>query len=127
VHVIDHDLGYHLYRAVERTKVELSSKPEARFSFHDGPAQIDAVVRRADFERWIHEETSAMAVCVDRLLTRAGVTATDVDRVFMTGGSSFVPAVRAIFEERFGASKLEAGGEMISVATGLAMRGAEEA
>jgi hypothetical chaperone protein len=39
----------------------------------------------------------------------------------MTGGTSFVPAVRRIFDERFGASKIRAGGEMISVATGLAL------
>jgi hypothetical chaperone protein len=125
VHVIEHDLGYHLYRAVERAKVELSSQPRTRFSFHDGAAQIEATVERADFERWIGEETTSMATCVDRLLTKAGVAPGDVDRVFTTGGSSFVPAVRAIFDARFGSAKIEAGGEMISVATGLAMRGAE--
>src|SRR5207302_7507401 len=36
VHVIEHDLGYHLYRAVERAKVELSSSARARFALHDG-------------------------------------------------------------------------------------------
>jgi len=44
----------------------------------------------------------------------------------MTGGSSFVPAVRRIFDERFGREKIRAGGEMISVATGLALRAQEE-
>ena len=53
---------------------------------------------------------------------RAGVAAKDVDQVFMTGGTSFVPAVRRIFDVRFGAEKIRAGGEMISVATGLALR-----
>jgi hypothetical chaperone protein len=33
-----------------------------------------------------------------------------------------VPAVRRIFDERFGPEKIEAGGEMISVASGLALR-----
>ena len=45
------------------------------------------------------------------------------DRVFMTGGSSFVPAVRRIFETRFGADRLRGGGEFVSVARGLAMHG----
>jgi molecular chaperone DnaK (HSP70) len=40
-----------------------------------------------------------------------------------TGGSSFVPAVRRIFEERFGREKLRGGGEFVSVARGLAMCG----
>jgi hypothetical chaperone protein len=87
-HIIDDDLGYHLCRAVERAKVELSTREATRFRF-------------------------------------AGVAAGDVDRVFMTGGTSFVPAVRRIFDERFGAAKIEAGGEMISVATGLSLRARE--
>ncbi len=124
-HIIDDDLGYHLYRAVERAKVELSAREETRFRFEDGSLVIEAPVTRADFELWIAADTAAMAACVDRVLASAGVAAGDVDRVFMTGGTSFVPAVRRIFDERFGAAKIEAGGEMISVATGLALRAAE--
>lgn len=41
----------------------------------------------------------------------------------MTGGSSFVPAVRRIFEQRFGAARLRGGGEFVSVARGLATYG----
>jgi len=124
-HIIDDDLGYHLYRAVERAKVELSSRDETRFHFEDGSLVIEAPVTRADFDAWIAADVAAMATCVDRVLASSGVAASDVDRVFMTGGTSFVPAVRRIFDERFGAAKIEAGGEMISVATGLAMRAAE--
>ncbi len=122
LHVLDYDLGYHLYRAVERAKLDLSAKDETLFSFVDPPLQIEATITRAQFEGWIEEETTAMATCVDGLLARAGVAAKDVDQVFMTGGTSFVPAVRRIFDVRFGAQKIRAGGEMISVATGLALR-----
>jgi hypothetical chaperone protein len=122
MHVLDHDLGYHLNRAVERAKVELSSKDATTFTFADPPVRIEAPIARAAFEGWIAEEIGAMAACVDGLLARASVQARDVDQVFMTGGTSFVPAVRGIFDERFGAAKIRAGGEMISVATGLALR-----
>jgi hypothetical chaperone protein len=122
LHVLDYDLGYHLYRAVERVKVDLSTRDATRFAFADPPLRIEADVTRADFESWIAEELSAMSGCIDRLLERAGAKPTDVQRVFMTGGTSFVPAVRRIFEERFGPEKIRAGGEMISVATGLALR-----
>jgi hypothetical chaperone protein len=37
-----------------------------------------------------------------------------------------VPAVRGIFERRFGAAKLESGAELVSIATGLALLGAED-
>lgn len=122
LHILDYDLGYHLYRAVERAKVDLSTKSETRFSFIDPPLEIEASITRAQFDGWIEEETTSMAACVDRLLASTGVAAKDVDQVFMTGGTSFVPAVRQIFDERFGAAKIRAGGEMISVATGLALR-----
>jgi hypothetical chaperone protein len=123
--VVENDLGYHLYRSIERTKVALSGQETARLSFVEPPVHIEHDVTRAQFDGWIAEETSAMAECVDRLLSRAGVSAKDVDRVFMTGGTSFVPAVRAIFDARFGAGRIEAGGEMISVATGLALKARE--
>ena len=36
------------------------------------------------------------------------------DQVFLTGGTSFVPAVRRLFEERFGAARVTGGGELVS-------------
>ena len=45
--------------------------------------------------------------------------------MFLTGGSSFVPAVRRIFETRFGAERIRGGNEFTSVAHGLALRAAE--
>ncbi len=125
IHILDNDLGYHLYRAIERTKVELSSKEETKFHFEDSPLLIESTIRRADFEGWISEETNAMAAAVDRLLASTGIPADSVDQVFMTGGTSFVPAVRKIFDDRFGHAKIHAGGEMISVATGLALMASE--
>jgi hypothetical chaperone protein len=82
-------------------------------------------VTRDDFERWIAEEVNAMAACVDRLMRASGLAFGEIDRVFLTGGSSFVPAVRRIFVERFGAEKVAGGGELTSVATGLALRARE--
>jgi hypothetical chaperone protein len=48
-----------------------------------------------------------------------------VDRVFLTGGSSFVPAVRRIFVNRFGEDRIRGGNEFTSVAHGLALRADE--
>jgi hypothetical chaperone protein len=50
-----------------------------------------------------------------------------VDRVFLTGGSSLVPAVRRLFAERFGEDRLAGGGEFVSVAEGLALMGRDAA
>ena len=44
----------------------------------------------------------------------------------MTGGSSFVPAIRRIFEEKFGDdTPIRAGQEFTSVAEGLAIHASE--
>ena len=48
--------------------------------------------------------------------------ATNVDAIFMTGGSSFVPAIRKLFAQKFGAgTPIRAGQEFTSVAEGLAI------
>ena len=58
-------------------------------------------------------------------MTTTGTPDGRVDRVFLTGGSSFVPAVRRIFEDRFGTDRIADGDELTSVAQGLALRGLE--
>ena len=118
------DLGYPLHRAVQRTKCELSSQPEATFQFSEGGVEIEAAVQRAEFERWIAPELASIEACVDELLVSARVPAASVDCVFLTGGTSFVPAVRRIFASRFGEERVRTGNEFTSVAQGLALRAA---
>ena len=79
---------------------------------------------RGDFEAWIARPLDAIRGCVDRLLAATCVGAGEVDRVFLTGGSSLVPAVRRVFAERFGEAKLRGGDELTSVAQGLCLRAA---
>ncbi len=122
IQLIQEDLGFYLHSAVQRTKLELSSRETTIFSFQVPGISISQLVTRRQFENWIEEELHSIANCVDRLLTRVGVTSAEVDKVFLTGGSSFVPAVRKIFEARFGAGRLVVGGEFTSVAMGLALR-----
>jgi len=125
VEILDHNHGYRLYQAVSRLKETLSDQAEAVFRFEAGDARIEKPVRRADFDAWIAPELGAIAAAADEAIARAGVAPADIDKVFLTGGSSFVPAVRRLFAERFGEAKLESGGELVSIATGLALIGAQ--
>jgi hypothetical chaperone protein len=124
--LIKGELGYQLHEAVQRTKFELSVGLSSEFVFACGPVTIRRGVTRADFERWIAGELGMMAACVDRLMAASGLADDDIDRVFLTGGSSFVPAVRRIFVQRFGGGKVTGGEELTSVATGLALRAREQ-
>jgi hypothetical chaperone protein len=125
VEILDHNHGYRLYQAVSRLKETLSAETEAVFRFEAGEVRIEKPVRRADFDAWIAPELGAIAAAADEAIARAGVAPTDIDKVFLTGGSSFVPAVRQLFADRFGEAKLESGGELVSIATGLALIGAQ--
>ncbi len=122
IHFIKEDLGFQLHRAVQNIKCDLSKDPVGTFRFSDGFVDLATVVERTSFEDWISEELGQIAGCVDSLLSASGVHAKDVDMVFLTGGSSFVPAVRKIFEARFGEQRIRGGNEFTSVARGLALK-----
>jgi hypothetical chaperone protein len=122
MNLIEEDLGYQLHQAVQRVKVELSGSESAEFRFRDGSMALDIAVTRTQFEGWIADELLALETCIASLFESSGVDPRDVDRVFLTGGTSFVPAVRRIFERRFGAERVRTGEAFTSVARGLALR-----
>jgi hypothetical chaperone protein len=88
---------------------------------------IEKIVARPDFENWIARYLEQIAECVDRLMAAVRLGPGAIDSVFLTGGSSFVPAVRRIFIERFGADRIRMGDEFTSVARGLALRALDTA
>lgn len=123
--IVDEDLGYQLHQAVQQVKFELSHSEAAEFRFRDAGLDLRIPVTRGEFESWIVEELQSIEQCVDSLLRDSSVDPRDVDRVFLTGGTSFVPAVRRIFADRFGEDRMRGGNEFTSVARGLALRAAE--
>jgi hypothetical chaperone protein len=125
VELLERDYSYALFRAVSAAKEALSSEPATTFAFRAGTIDIERRITRRDFERWIAGELAQIGRTLDDALRRAGLGEADIDRVYLTGGSSFVPAVRAIFTERFGGQKVHRGSEFESIAQGLAMVGAE--
>ena len=126
IQIISENLGYALYRAVEHTKVELTEQELGNFTFLLSTVPLEDSLERWQFESWIQEDIQKIAGCVRALLDQAGVKAADIDRVFLTGGSSFVPVVRRFFSKTFGANKLRSGEELTTVAKGLALRALEE-
>ncbi|NUN13561.1 MAG: Hsp70 family protein [Myxococcales bacterium] len=121
-HIVSDNLGYSLYSAVESTKVTLSTNTTAHIRFDDPPAVIDEMVTRNDFDQWILSDVDRIIECADNLLVSCNVTPNLIDRVFLTGGTSFLPQLRKVFEARFGPQKIVGGKELLSVATGLGYR-----
>ncbi|WP_373504226.1 Hsp70 family protein [Aestuariivirga sp.] len=126
IDLVDYDEGYPLYQAVSRTKLALSDAGEAEFHFAPLGEDSRRMVRLAEFESWIAPDIARMGQCVDDMLAGANMNVGDIDKVFLTGGTSFVPAVRTMFTDRFGAERIESGGELLSIAHGLALIGADQ-
>jgi hypothetical chaperone protein len=123
IRLVEDEAGYALYQAVSAAKAALSGAEEAVLRFTHRDLTIEAPIRRADFESWIAPELARLSDAIDRALADAKLAPEQVDRVFLTGGTSLVPAVRGLFEQRFG-GRVTGGGEFVSVAEGLALIGA---
>ncbi len=126
VALIEEEAGYALYRAVSGAKAALSREERTVLEFTHGDFALAEPIAREDFEGWIAPELRRIGAAVDAALADAGLAPEAIDRVFLTGGTSLVPAVRRIFEARFGADRLEGGGEFVSVAEGLALLDASQ-
>ncbi|MBX4928251.1 putative chaperone protein [Rhizobium binae] len=126
IDLIDHDEGYPLYQAVSATKMALSAAEEAPFDFAPLGRSGHRSVRRSDFEGWIAEDLARIEAALDEVLDKTETKPAEIDKVFLTGGTSFVPAVRRIFTERFDRDRIESGGELLSIAHGLALIGERE-
>ena len=123
--LIEHEQGFPLYDAVGQLKRALSSSDQATFHFAGGGIEIGADVCRADFEQWIADDLRRIEAAMDQAMARTGIAPADIDRVFLTGGSSLIPAIRRLFDRRFGEECIATGGELTSIAHGLALIGEE--
>lgn len=121
--VVENELGHGLYEAVGGLKRLLSRETSGHFHFAGEGLAIEADVTRADFERWIAPDLARIGETVDTALARAGLAPEAIDHVFLTGGSSLIPAVRALFEARFAPERIASGDELTSIAHGLALIG----
>lgn len=125
LHLVDEDLGYELHEQVNATKSTLSAELAAAFHFELSPVSITWEATRDEFDTFLADDLAEIEACVSGLLSRAAVDSAAIDTVFLTGGSSYVPAVRRIFERRFVNATITGGEELTSVATGLALKAAE--
>lgn len=125
ISLITDEQGFALYQAVSGVKTALSRDEAAVLRFSHGGLNIAEPILRSAFEEWIAPDLARMAAAVDEALADAGLARLEIDQVFLTGGTSFVPAVQRLFSSRFGQARVAVGGELVSVAEGLALIGAE--
>jgi hypothetical chaperone protein len=116
--LVMYNLGFRLYRAIERAKVELSTAQSARIDFDEERIHLHETVTREEFETASAHLIDELEVCTDEVLTRLP-SGLKIDSVFLTGGSSHVPAVQRLFARKFGAERLRTADAFTSVVEGL--------
>lgn len=119
------NLGYMLFRAIEKAKQELSEKESVVIEFSEKGIVIREEVTRNEFEAMADDKFQSISACVDKTLVQAGVSSHDIDVVLLTGGTSFIPKIREMFLNKFGEEKLLPIDAFTSVAYGLGLSAAQ--
>jgi hypothetical chaperone protein len=112
-------LGHRLAFAVEDAKIALSTEEQADVPVNFLEAGLTVSAMRVDFDRAIENMADRLHKTVRDCIAAAGVSPAAIDAVFITGGSSRVPAVRAAISRAAPSARLAGSSDLLSVASGL--------
>lgn len=115
---ISQNLSYVVFQVIKDFKAQLSLQPEAVLDIPE--LDVELRLTRSEFESTIADLLVRVGAALDDTLQRANLAAADIDIVLCTGGSSLIPAVRRILDERFPHQVVEHD-PFTSVAAGLAI------
>ncbi len=122
---IELQLGYEIFQTTDATKCDLSTVAAAILTYHHANVDVDARVTRGRFEHLVRPMLDETATLVRRVTDDAGLAADDIAAVVYTGGSSAIPAFRALIRELLPNAVARDAATFTSVAAGLAMPGVE--
>lgn len=117
--IISDNYGFFLFQAIEKAKCELSGQEQALISFRERDLCIDEEIGKGEFEAINGENIRQISECIDEVVACSGLTPAQMDTVFLTGGTSRIPRIQALFAERFGRDKLDNRNAFTSVVHGL--------
>jgi len=117
--VVRRRLGHRLAIAVEDAKIALSAEDRTVVSLEFVEAGLAFAATRADFDRSVAAGMDRLAEAARNCIAVAGLGPDAIDTIFLTGGSSRVPAVRAAVRSAAPSARLAGGSDLLSVAQGL--------
>jgi hypothetical chaperone protein len=123
--LINNNLSFSLYDEIDRVKKTISDVPQTILQFHNTNIDIESPFTKEEFEAYIEGDIRDISNKIEEALTKANVTVSDITAVSTTGGSSLIPKVRNLLEEKFGKEKIVTHDAFTSVAAGLALRSQE--
>ncbi|MDX8526159.1 Hsp70 family protein [Mesorhizobium sp. MSK_1335] len=121
IHVVEHRYGHAMAGLVERAKIALTDQSSAEVKVSLPGARFAAGITRTGLEETISGDIERVTATVEQTIADAGVAASAITAVFLTGGSTAIPlAKRRILSLVPQASVIE--GDMFgSVGLGLAL------
>ena len=119
LNVVRRRLGHRLAFAVEEAKIALSAEHAAAVPLGFLEAGLAMTVTRGDFDHAIEGRIDRLRKAASRCIAAAGLGPAAIDTIFLTGGSSRVPAVRAAIGEVAPSARLAGSSDLLSVALGL--------
>ncbi len=120
--LLENQLGFAVFESIEKAKKDISINGEGSVDYKYPGIKIHELIKEKQFEVYTHDEIEKMFNSLDETLAKAGLKASDIDRVCCTGGTAKVSLVRKKLIERFGEDKLEAFRNFTSIVEGLAER-----
>ena len=118
-----------LKEAAEKAKIELSGMQQTQINLpfitadSSGPKHLDISLTRAKFEELIHDLVEATRKPVEQAMADAGVTANDIHKVLLVGGSTRVPCVQEMVKKITGKEPDKGINPDECVAIGAAIQG----
>ena len=114
-------LGYAIYKSIEHAKKELSSQEETLFRFHHiAGIDIEEKISQEDFLTFSSGVTEKIIGSLQEVMNQAGVKATDIELVCLTGGTAQLKSIRQAFIHIFGEEKIQQFRFFHSIINGLA-------
>lgn len=120
--LLENQLGFSIFESIEIAKKEISQKGKGIVLFKEQGIDIEESISSRQFKEYTQQEIDKIFLALDETLKRAGLLASQVDRVCCTGGTAKVTLVREELKKRFGESKLETFRNFTSIVEGLAER-----
>ena len=116
--------------AAEKAKIELSGIPSTNINLpfitadaNGQPKHIDIDLTRAQFEKMTADLVDKTLVSVNQAMKDAKLTAKDIDRVLLVGGSTRMPAVTELIKKVTGKDPYKNINPDEAVAVGAAIQG----
>jgi hypothetical chaperone protein len=119
LNVVRRRLGHRLAFAVEDAKIALSTEERVAMPLTFVEAGLAIAATRAEFDRAIDARIDRLYRAASNCIAAAGLKPAAIETIFLTGGSSRVPAVRAAIGRAAPTARLTGGSDLLSVALGL--------